>query len=204
MKMIAIVDYDMGNLRSVEKAFLLKGFEAKVTDNPDILAAADGMVIPGVGAFPDAMKNLRSKGLIDLICRHAASGKPLLGICLGMQVLFEEGFEGDRCKGLGLMSGQIVRIPEGVKIPHMGWNRLKMLQESPILKGTEAGAYVYFVHSYYAANCPPYQVAASTEYGIAIPAVVQKDNIYGLQFHPEKSSDAGLAMIKNFGELSQC
>jgi imidazole glycerol-phosphate synthase subunit HisH len=148
--MIAIVDYEMGNLRSVEKAFQLKGCDVKITDDLDELASAGGMIIPGVGAFPDAMKNLHAKGLVEPIRRHAASGKPLLGICLGMQVLFEEGFEGDRCEGLGLLPGRIVKIPGGVKIPHMGWNRLSILRESPMLKGTEEGSYVYFVHSYYA------------------------------------------------------
>lgn len=202
--MIGIIDYGMGNLRSVQKAFALNGFDAQVMDEPAMLEQADGLVIPGVGGFPDAMKNLHEKGLVEPIRRHAASGKPLLGICLGMQVLFEEGFEGDRCEGLGLLQGQIVKIPAGVKIPHMGWNRLSILQECPVLKGTPDGAYVYFVHSYFANNCNAGNVAAVTDYGNMLTAVVQQNNIYGLQFHPEKSSETGLQMIKNFGELSQC
>ena len=202
--MIVIIDYGMGSLRSVQKAFALYGFDARVSDDPALLAEAGGLVIPGVGGFPDAMKNLQDKGLVEPIRRYAASGKPVLGICLGMQVLFEEGFEGDRCEGLGLLPGQIVKIPAGVKIPHMGWNRLSILQENPVLQGTPDGTYVYFVHSYFANNCSAASVVAVTDYGVLLPAVVQKDNITGLQFHPEKSSDAGLQMIKNFGELSQC
>lgn len=202
--MIVIVDYGMGNLRSAEKAFAQAGFETKVSDNPAMLAKAKGLVIPGVGAFPEAMKNLHEKKLVAPIRQHAAAGKPLLGICLGMQVLFQQGFEGDRVEGLGLLAGDIVRIPAGVKIPHMGWNRLTMLQESPILQGTPDGAYVYFVHSYFANNCAAADIVAVTDYGVMLPAVVQKKNVYGLQFHPEKSGDTGLSMIKNFGELSQC
>lgn len=202
--MIVIIDYGMGNLRSAEKAFSHAGLETKVSDDPAVLAKAGGLVIPGVGAFPDAMKNLHEKKLVEPIQRHAASGKPLLGICLGMQVLFQQGFEGDRVEGLGLLTGDILRIPAGVKIPHMGWNRLTMLQDSPILKGTPDGAYVYFVHSYFANNCDAADIVAVTDYGNMLPAVVQRNNVYGLQFHPEKSSDTGLHMIKNFGELSQC
>jgi len=202
--MIVIIDYGMGNLRSAEKAFTQAGLETIVSDNPEVLGKAQGLVIPGVGAFPDAMKNLHEKKLVEPIRRHAAAGKPLLGICLGMQVLFQQGFEGDRVEGLGLLAGDIVRIPAGVKIPHMGWNRLTMLQESPILRGTPDGAYVYFVHSYFANNCDAADIVAVTDYGNMLPAVVQRKNVYGLQFHPEKSSDTGLNMIKNFGELSQC
>ena len=202
--MIVIIDYGMGNLRSAEKAFNQAGLETKVSDDPAVLAKAQGLVIPGVGAFPDAMKNLYEKKLVEPIREHAAAGKPLLGICLGMQVLFQQGFEGDRVEGLGLLAGDIVRIPAGVKIPHMGWNRLTMLQESPVLKGTPDGAYVYFVHSYFANNCDAADIVAVTDYGNMLPAVVQRNNVYGLQFHPEKSSDTGLHMIKNFGELSQC
>ncbi len=202
--MIVIIDYGMGNLRSAEKAFTQMNVEAKVSDDPAVLVEASGLVIPGVGAFPDAMKNLHEKKLVEPIRRHAAAGKPLLGICLGMQVLFQQGFEGDRVEGLGLLKGDIVRIPPGVKIPHMGWNRLTFLQESPVLKGTPEGAYVYFVHSYFANNCDAADIVAVTDYGNMLPAVVQKENVFGLQFHPEKSSDAGLQMIKNFGELSQC
>lgn len=202
--MIVIIDYGMGNLRSAEKAFTQMNVKAKVSDDPAVLAEASGLVIPGVGGFPDAMKNLHEKKLVEPIRRHAAAGKPLLGICLGMQVLFQQGFEGDRVEGLGLLKGDIVRIPPGVKIPHMGWNRLTLLQESPVLKGTPDGAYMYFVHSYFANNCDAADIVAVTDYGNMLPAVVQKENVFGLQFHPEKSSDEGLHMIKNFGELSQC
>ena len=202
--MIGIVDYGMGNLRSVEKAFATRGFAVKVSDDPAQLAEAGGLVIPGVGGFPDAMKNLHERKLVEPILAHAAAGKPLMGICLGMQILFQEGLEGSRCQGLGLLQGQIVRIPWKVKIPHMGWNRLSILQESPVLKGIADGAFAYFVHSYYADKCDAGDIVAVTDYGSLLPAVVQRGSLFGLQFHPEKSDTAGLAMIKNFGELSQC
>ena len=202
--MIAIIDYEMGNLKSVEKAFFKMGYDAQVTDRIQVVKDAKALVIPGVGAFPDAMDQLEKKGLIDAIRQGAVSGKPILGICLGMQVMFEKGFEGSERKGLGLLKGRIQRIPPGVKIPHMGWNQLSFHQKSPVFSGIENNTYAYFVHSYYAAGVQKEDLVATAEYGIQIPAVVQKENIIGLQFHPEKSSDKGLQMIKNYGELSKC
>ena len=202
--MIAIIDYEMGNLRSVEKAFARMGYDARVTDRIQMVKDAAALVIPGVGAFPDAMDNLEKKGLIQVIRQEAASGKPILGICLGMQVMFEKGFEGAEREGLGLLNGTIRRIPPGLKIPHMGWNQLSFYQDCPVLQNVENNTFVYFVHSYYASDVKQENLAASTEYGIMIPAVVQKQNMIGLQFHPEKSSDKGLQMIKNYGELSKC
>ena len=202
--MIGIVDYGMGNLRSVEKAFQGMGFPVTVTSDPSVLQQVSGMVIPGVGAFPDAMDHLTRRRLIEPIMAHVEKGKPLLGICLGMQVLFQEGYEGEKRQGLGILPGQVVKIPPGRKIPHMGWNRLTLLQDCPVLKGVPSGSYVYFVHSYFVDNLDAGHLAALTDYGLMLPAVVQKDRIFGLQFHPEKSSDTGLQMIKNFGELSQC
>lgn len=202
--MIAIIDYEMGNLKSVEKAFAKMGYDARVTDRIQVVKDAKALVIPGVGAFPDAMDQLERKGLIDAIRQDAVSGKPILGICLGMQVMFEKGFEGNEREGLGLLKGTIQRIPPGVKIPHMGWNQLSFHQSSSVLNGIENNTYAYFVHSYYADDVQKEDLVATTEYGIQIPAVVQRENIIGLQFHPEKSSDKGLQMIKNYGELSEC
>jgi len=202
--LIAIIDYEMGNLKSVEKAFAKMGYDARVTDRIQVVKDAKALVIPGVGAFPDAMDQLERKGLIDAIRQDAVSGKPILGICLGMQVMFEKGFEGNEREGLGLLKGTIQRIPPGVKIPHMGWNQLSFHQISPVLNGVENNTYAYFVHSYYADDVQKEDLVATTEYGIQIPAVVQRKNIIGLQFHPEKSSDKGLQMIKNYGELSEC
>ena len=199
--MIAIVNYGMGNLRSVQKAFETVGYEAIVTYEKEQIKSANAIVIPGVGAFYDAMNNLKSLGLDDVIAEEIKTGKPFLGICLGMQVLFSYGYEVEKSEGLNIISGDIVKIPEGNKIPHMGWNSLDIKRESSILKGVESGDYFYFVHSYYARPQRPEVVVATTEYGIEVPAVVQKDNIIGIQFHPEKSSNTGLKILKNFGEL---
>jgi len=199
--MIAIVNYGMGNLRSVQKAFETVGYEAIVTYEKEQIKSANAIVIPGVGAFYDAMNNLKNLGLDDVIAEEIKTGKPFLGICLGMQVLFSYGYEVEKSEGLNIISGDIVKIPEGNKIPHMGWNSLDIKRESSILKGVESGDYFYFVHSYYARPQRPEVVVATTEYGIEVPAVVQKDNIIGIQFHPEKSSNTGLKILKNFGEL---
>ncbi|SFH91025.1 glutamine amidotransferase [Tindallia magadiensis] len=202
--MIAIIDYEMGNLKSVEKAFHRMGFEAEITDKAWKIRDADALVLPGVGAFPDAMHQLEAKGLVTLIEKEVTSGKMVMGICLGMQVFFDKGYEGDECNGLGFIPGTIKRIPEGVKIPHMGWNQLDIHQHNPVLNHIEENTYVYFVHSYYAADVPKKYILAETDYNIEIPAIVQKENIVGVQFHPEKSSKKGLQIIKNFGELSKC
>lgn len=199
--MIGIIDYGMGNLRSVEKALEVVGYKAFISDKIEELKEAKALIIPGVGAFYDAMKNLKEKGLEDWLQKEIEKGKPILGICLGMQILFSYGHEVEKTRGLGIMEGDIVRLPEGNKIPHMGWNQLKISGESELLKGIEKDSYVYFVHSYYARTQEDWVVKATTDYGMDVPAVVEKGNIFGLQFHPEKSGEVGLQMLKNFGEL---
>ncbi|AKL93699.1 imidazole glycerol phosphate synthase subunit HisH [Clostridium aceticum] len=199
--MIGIIDYGMGNLRSVEKAFEKMGYKAFVSDKIEELKEAKGLIIPGVGAFYDAMKNLKEKGLEPWLLKEVEKGKPFLGICLGMQILFSYGYEVEKTKGLDMILGDIVKIPAGRKIPHMGWNQLNITEDSKILKGIESNQYVYFVHSYYVKPHEKHVVKAVTDYGIDLPAVVEKGNIYGLQFHPEKSGDTGLKILKNFGEL---
>ncbi|SHF38323.1 imidazole glycerol phosphate synthase subunit hisH [Caldanaerobius fijiensis DSM 17918] len=199
--MIAIIDYGMGNLRSVQKAFEYTGHGAVITQDKSVIDESDGLVLPGVGAFPDAMKALEAIGLVDAIVKNVERGKPFLGICLGMQLLFETSYEGGLCRGLGLLRGEIVEIPKRYKVPHMGWNCLDIKQEVDLLKGVESGSYVYFVHSYYLKTDEVEQVYASVDYGVEIPAVVGHKNIYACQFHPEKSGEVGLQIIKNFGEM---
>lgn len=198
--MIAIIDYGMGNLRSVSKALEHIGVTCEITDNPETIRQSDGIILPGVGAFPKAMKELEERGLISLIKEQAASGKPVLGICLGMQLLFEASEEIEFTEGLGLLPGTVRKLPAGRKIPHMGWNALEQKQTLPLLQGLTGNPYVYYVHSFYADTANDVIVAGS-DYGVFVPGVVSKGNIYGAQFHPEKSSDVGLKMLQNFKEL---
>lgn len=201
--MIAIIDYDAGNLRSVEKALLALGETPVVTRDADTILAADKVILPGVGAFGDAMNRLTQYGLVDVIRRVAERGTPFLGICLGLQLMFESSEESEGIAGLGLLPGKILRIPdaEGMKIPHMGWNSLSIRPGSRLFRNIPEGAYVYFVHSYYLkADCEE-QVAASTEYITHIHAAVESGNLFACQFHPEKSSDVGLQILKNFISL---
>ena len=202
-RMIAIIDYDAGNIKSVEKALLLLGQEAVVTGDKDTILAADKVVLPGVGAFGDAMGNLRRTGLDNVIRKVAEKGTPFLGICLGLQLLFERSDEAPGVEGLGILQGEILRIPdkEGLKIPHMGWNSLHLENDGRLFRGVEEGAYVYFVHSYYLKAAEESIVKASAEYSVHIHASVEKDNVFACQFHPEKSSDVGLSILKNFVEL---
>lgn len=202
-RMIAIIDYDAGNIKSVEKALLLLGQEAVVTGDKDTILAADKVVLPGVGAFGDAMGNLRRTGLDNVIRKVAEKGTPFLGICLGLQLLFERSDEAPGVDGLGILKGEILRIPdkEGLKIPHMGWNSLYLENDGRLFRGVEEGAYVYFVHSYYLKAAEESIVKASAEYSVHIHASVEKDNVFACQFHPEKSSDVGLSILKNFVEL---
>ena len=207
--MITIIDYEMGNLRSVEKAFERLGFEARVSSDPGDLLTTDKIVLPGVGAFKDCITNLRQGGFVEPLLRHVETGKPLLGICVGMQMLFDESEEFGRHKGLGLISGKVNRFPAGMeeggerlKVPHMGWNTIRIKQAAPLFKGTAQDSYVYFVHSYYCAADHPADVAASCRYGdIEFSAAIWRDNILATQFHPEKSQDVGLNIFKNFAEL---
>ena len=208
--MIAIIDYDMGNLRSVEKAFEAVGHRALITRQRQVIEDASHVVLPGVGAFGDCMRNLESYDLIDPIRLSIASGKPFLGICLGMQLLFTESEEFGSHKGLNVLPGKVVRFRseqtgedvEPLKIPHMGWNAIRMKKPSRLLEGLSADSYMYFVHSYYVAPEQQDVVCTATEYGGSFASSIARDNIFGCQFHPEKSQAGGLKMLKNFGTLS--
>lgn len=202
--MIAIIDYDAGNLRSVEKALISLGEEPAVSRDPETILQADKVILPGVGSFGDAMERLRQQGLVDVIRQVAERGTPFLGICLGLQLLFESSEESEGVEGLGILPGKILRIPDcpGLKIPHMGWNSLSITPGARVFQGIEDGAYVYFVHSYYLKAADESIVAASTEYSTHIHAAVERGNVFACQFHPEKSSDVGLKILKNFITLS--
>ena len=196
--MIAIIDYGMGNLHSVSKAVERLGFTALVTSDKEQIAAASGAILPGVGAFGDAMANLRAAGLIEAVTGFAASGKPLLGICLGMQLLFTESEEHGVHEGLNLLPGKVVRFRgDGYKVPHMGWNRLTFHCDSALFQGAEEG-HVYFVHSYHVVPERREHLLATTDYYQQVAAVVGADNVYGMQFHPEKSGETGMRLLGNF------
>lgn len=201
--MIAIVDYDAGNIKSVEKALLLLGQDVKITDNGQEILSADKVVLPGVGAFGDAMGNLKRRGLVSVLRETAQKGIPFLGICLGLQLLFERSDEAPGVEGLGILPGEILRIPpkEGLKIPHMGWNSLHLEHGGRLFENVPEQSYVYFVHSYYLKAREEEIVKASAEYGVHIHASVEKGNVFACQFHPEKSSEVGLRILKNFVEL---
>ncbi len=201
--MIAIIDYGMGNLRSVQKAFEAVGHPAHVTSDPDQVRKADKVILPGVGAFADAISELRRTGLGEAFVDSVRSGRPCLGVCLGLQLLFDASEEDGEHEGLGLLRGRVVRFETapGLKIPHMGWNTLRIVRPAPILKDLGAEPSVYFVHSYHAVAADPSDVAAESDHGGPFPAVVWKDNLMACQFHPEKSQRIGLAMYANFASL---
>ncbi|MCI9441831.1 MAG: imidazole glycerol phosphate synthase subunit HisH [Ruminococcus sp.] len=201
--MIAIIDYDAGNIKSVEKALLHLGQKVKITDQAHEILLADKVVLPGVGAFGDAMGNLDRRGLVPIIREVVEKGTPFLGICLGLQLLFERSDETPGVEGLGILPGEILRIPaeEGLKIPHMGWNSLHLEHGGRLFENVSEQSYVYFVHSYYLKAAEEEIVKASTEYGVHIHASVEKGNVFACQFHPEKSSEVGLQILKNFVEL---
>ena len=201
--MIAIIDYGAGNLHSVKNALDFLNAESIVTGDSETILNADKVILPGVGAFGDAMKCLEKSGLVETVKAVAKSGKPLLGICLGLHLMFEESDETPGVKGLGIFKGKIVKIPEkdGLKIPHMGWNSLEIKPGTRLFAGIPNGSYVYFVHSYYLKAENPEIVAATTEYSTHIHAAVEQGNVFACQFHPEKSSDTGLQILKNFVEL---
>jgi glutamine amidotransferase len=200
--MITIIDYGMGNLRSAQKAFEFIGFDAQITGSKNTIAAAEKIVLPGVGAFADAMMQLNSSGISEIIKQKTADGTPFLGICLGMQLLFDKSYEGGEFEGLGLIKGEVKRfnVPKEYKVPHMGWNNLK-INKNPLFDGLSGDIYTYFVHSYHAAAAEADAVIATSEYGIEFTAAVCRDNIFATQFHPEKSGDTGLKMLKNFAKL---
>ena len=198
--MIAVADYGAGNLFSVKNACDFLSIETKITRDPALIREAEGIILPGVGAFPDAMQRLKETGLIPVL-QAEAQKKPLLGICLGMQMLFDYSTEFGRTEGLGLIPGHVDRIPcRGLKLPHIGWNELKICQPSPILEGAKDGDFVYFVHSF-AAFCGERYLLASTDYGCTVPALVGSGTVFGAQFHPEKSGGVGLRMLQNFAKV---
>lgn len=204
--MIVIIDYGMGNLKSVKNALNFLGLENKISSKEEDIKNADALILPGVGAFPDAMETIEKLGLDKIIKEEANKGKPLLGICLGMQLLFDKGYEGVEKNGLGLIKGNIVRMKEdkvnNIKIPHIGWNNLIYNKQDDLFKGIDERKYVYYVHSFYAEDYNEDDLVAYSEYGSnKIPGVVRYKNVIGAQFHPEKSGDVGLNILRNFGEL---
>lgn len=202
MGQIAIIDYGVGNLKSVANAFQYLGEETCITSDPQMLERARAILLPGVGAFPDASEKLRSLGL-DQVVLAQGKKKPVLGICLGMQLLLDRGEEVRDCPGLGAVGGRVARIPTDRKLPHIGWNGLHLTGASPLFPGVEEGAYVYFVHSFSAQDTVPGQVIATTDYGPPVVAAVQNGNFFGCQFHPEKSGETGLVILRNFARLSR-
>lgn len=202
--MIAIIDYDAGNIRSVEKAMAKFGQEVWITRDRERIMNADKVILPGVGSFGDAMAHLREYNLVEVIKDVVAEKKPFLGICLGLQLLYESSEETPGVEGLGILKGKILKIPEqkDLKIPHMGWNSLHLQNDGRLFRGIEQNPYVYFVHSYYLKAEEEETVKATTEYSVNIHASVEKDNVFACQFHPEKSGDLGLQILKNFAELS--
>jgi glutamine amidotransferase len=211
--MITIVDYGMGNLRSVSKAFEKVGFPGVVTQDPSLIGKADGLVLPGVGAFKKAMENLEHLGLVDSIITFIQSGKPFLGICLGLQLLFSESEEFCLYKGLGVFKGKVIRFPfslpgsppakDSLKVPHMGWNSVRIKIKPPVLERIQEGTYFYFVHSYFPVPADPEIITTTTDYGGEFVSSVGKGNLFACQFHPEKSQSAGLQILQNFGRLAQ-
>jgi len=203
--MIAIIDYDAGNIKSVEKAIQYLGEEAVVTRDRETILNADGVILPGVGAFGDAMDKLNAYGLVDVIHECVEKEIPFLGICLGLQLLFESSEESPGVKGLGVLEGKIVRLPaeSGLKIPHIGWNNLKYPTKGRLFEGVPEDSYVYFVHSYYLKAKDPGIVTATTQYGATVHASVEKGNVFACQYHPEKSSGVGLKMLENFIHISK-
>jgi glutamine amidotransferase len=203
MAMIAIIDYGMGNLCSVQKAMEYLGAETVITDSPDILSRTDKIVLPGVGAFGDAMRELGSRGLVEPLRRAVALQKPFLGICLGMQVLFDRSEESPGVGGLSILPGEVKRFVTDLKVPHMGWNQICIRRQAPIFRGVEDGAFLYFVHSYYAVPGCAEDIAATTDYAVEFASAICRGRLFGTQFHPEKSQTVGLKILKNFIDLEE-
>lgn len=202
--MIAVIDYGVGNLFSLGSSLSYLGIENKITSQKSDIIKAERIILPGVGAFPDAIKKLREAGLVDVVKEEALNGKPLLGICLGMQMLFDKSYEFGIYEGLGLVKGDICPLqddlPDGLKVPHIGWNSLDFKKQDPLLRYIKEGAYVYYVHSFYAKNCLEDTIATS-EYGIDVTGIVRRGSVYGTQFHPEKSGKVGLGLLQAFAEI---
>ena len=201
--MIAIIDYEMGNLRSVQKGFERVGHAATITSDPAMLADAEKIVLPGVGAFRDAIGALRERKLVEPIRAAIASGKPFLGICLGLQLLFDTSFEDGKYEGLGVIPGEVVRfnVPAQFKVPHMGWNQVQFRRRPPVFEGIDEDAHFYFVHSYFVVPRDTSVIATDTEYAAPFCSSIWRDNLFAVQFHPEKSQASGLRLLKNFAEL---
>jgi len=198
---IAIIDYGVGNLRSVEKAFTTQDIEAVVTSDEKVLRAADKLVLPGVGAFRACMDGLRARGFDELVLEAARTGKPIIGLCVGLQMMFEEGHEFGVHKGLGLMPGRVVKFPEKLRVPHIGWNQVTFKQDHPIFRGLPSQTFFYFVHSYYVETTDASCVLGETDYGLRYASICGRGNVVGVQFHPEKSQTAGLTLLRNFAEV---
>jgi glutamine amidotransferase len=198
MTRITIIDYDVGNFRNVQKAFQAVGAEAEISDKIEAVNAAETVVLPGVAAFGDAINNLRQRGLDQPVLDAVRAGKPVLGICVGLQLLFDESEEMGRHFGLGILPGQIKRFPENLTVPHMGWNQIEPARDHPLLRHIDPGDFAYFAHSYYAAPGNPADIIACTDYGQPYPSIVGRDNVCAIQFHPEKSQQVGLQILKNF------
>lgn len=203
MVKLVIIDYGVGNFRNVQKAFEVIGAAAEISESPQVAAAADAVVLPGVGAFGDAINNLRQRRLDEPVLAAARSGKPLLGICVGLQLLFDESEEMGQHTGLGVLPGKIVRFPAGLTVPHMGWNQIEPERAHPLLQHIRPGDFAYFAHSYHAVPDNAGDVAAYTQYGHAFASVVARDNVVAIQFHPEKSQQVGLQILRNFVEFAQ-
>jgi glutamine amidotransferase len=201
--MITIIDYGMGNLRSVQKACESLGLSAKISSSPAEIAAAEKLILPGVGAFRDAIAELKRQQLVEPILQHIAADKPLLGICLGLQLLFDRSYEDGQYEGLGVIPGEVVRFPElpEIKVPHMGWNSLSRKFDTPLLAGIPDEAHFYFVHSYYVVPNDPAVVAATSNHGVDFCAMIARGNLFATQFHPEKSQRVGLKLLENFSKL---
>lgn len=199
--MIAIIDYGVGNLKSIYNSLQRLSIDSVVTKDEDVINNADKIILPGVGAFNDAMESLRKSGLIKCIKENVENGKPILGICLGMQILYEKGYEDGEFQGLGILKGSVVKLKDGVKIPHMGWNSIEKGADHKIANGIQSGEYVYYVHSYYVDTKNMDEVVFYSDYGVLVPGLVAKGNVIGMQFHPEKSGDTGLKLLKNFGGM---
>ena len=196
--MITLIDYGVGNIRSVQKAFELSGQSVMITSDPSEVEKADRLVLPGVAAFGDAMKNLRERNLVDPILKFVSTGRPFIGICVGLQLLFSESEEKGTHQGLGLIPGKVLKFSSDLKVPQIGWNQVRFKKDIALFKGVPDNAHFYFVHSYYALPDYPEDIAGETEYGITYASIVSRDNVFGAQFHPEKSQKAGLKLIDNF------